>query len=60
MRAISLSEGINAQSVVNAAAAEIDEFKKEYGSLSNAVLVLSVRTCIDQEKENGTTPQRKA
>lgn len=60
MRAISLSREPDAEAVVRAAAEAVEQFRRENGSLADAVLVMTVRACVDREKDNGTTPQRKA
>lgn len=60
MRVVSLAGDIDARSLIRAASDEIEAFKKENGGLQDAILVMTVRTCVDYKKENGTTPQRKA
>lgn len=59
MRAVSISAGLDANRIISAAAAEIESHSKSFGGLSDAVLVISVRMCRDEEKENGTEPPRE-
>ena len=59
MRAVSVSSGVDMQRIMNAAILEIDSHSKSFGGLSGAVLVMSVRVCCDEEKENGAGPPRE-
>lgn len=60
MRAVSLEKGGNPEQIVRAAMSEIKSYISEESSLEGAILVVHVRRCLDEEKENGATLQRKA
>lgn len=59
MRAVSVSSGVNMDRIVRAVAAELESHSISFGGLSDAVLVMSVRLCRDEEKENGIEPPRE-
>ena len=48
MRAISLSEGVEVNRVVEAVKAEIDRHMRERGTLKDSFLILEVRVCLDE------------
>lgn len=58
MRAVSISKGVDMEMVARVAAAEIESYSRSGGDLGDAFLVMSVRVCRDEEKENGTESQR--
>lgn len=60
MRALRIENGMDADRLVKASLAEINEYARENGGLSNAVLVVHVREFVDSPIENGAEPQRKA
>jgi len=59
MRAVSVSSGVDMQKIMSAAISELDSHSKSFGGLSNAVLVMSVMVCRDEEKENEAGPPRE-
>ncbi len=59
MRAVSVSGGVDIDRIVRAAVAEIGTHSESFGGLSDAVLVMSVKLCRDEPKENGTEPPRE-
>lgn len=58
MRAVSISEGVDMEAIARAAAAEIKSYARGGGEPKDAFLVICVRNCTDEVKENGTGPQR--
>lgn len=58
MRAVSMSEGIDIDRIARAAVAEVESYARSGGDPKDALLVMSVRACTDESKENGTGAQR--
>lgn len=58
MRAVSIAKGVDMERIARTAAAEIESYSRSGGDPGDAFLVMTVRVCRDEEKENGTEPQR--
>lgn len=59
MRSVAVSGGVDLDRIVRAAVAEIESHARSHGSLADAFLVVSVKVCEDEPKENGTEPPRE-
>jgi len=60
LKAFVLKSGVEADLIIRAVSSEVESYALENGGLLDAVLFLEVRRCMDEQKENGTAPQRKA
>lgn len=59
MRAVCIRDGADANRIMKAVADEVGFYLRENGNLEDAVIRIQVCACADEQKENGTAPQRK-
>jgi hypothetical protein len=56
LKAFVLDRGVDIDRIVRAVATEVDNHARCNGGLKDAVLVLEIRQCVDDKKDDETAP----